>query len=35
METSTFALAVTLQNNRSRMNQDQPGSTVWAPSGQN
>jgi hypothetical protein len=34
METSTFALAVTLQNNRSRMNQDQSGSTVWAPSGQ-
>ena len=34
MEKSTFALAVTLQNNRSRMNQDQSGSTVWAPSGQ-
>ena len=33
METSTFALAVTLQNNRSRMNQDQSGSTVWAPPG--
>ena len=35
MEKSTFALAVALQNNRSRMNQDQPGSTVWAPSSQN
>jgi tetratricopeptide (TPR) repeat protein len=34
MEKSTFALAVALQNNRSRMNQDQPGSTVWAPPGQ-
>jgi hypothetical protein len=34
MEKSTFALAVTLQNNRSQMNQDQSGSTVWAPSGQ-
>ena len=33
METSTFALAVTLQNNRSQMNQDQSGSTVWAPPG--
>jgi hypothetical protein len=30
METSTFALAVALQNNRSRMNQDQSGSTVLA-----
>ena len=35
MEKSTFALAVALQNNRSRMNQEQSGSTVWAPSGQN
>jgi hypothetical protein len=35
MEKSTFTLAVALQNNRSRMNQDQPGSTVWAPSDQN
>jgi hypothetical protein len=34
MEKSTFTLAVALQNNRSRMNQDQSGSTVWAPSGQ-
>jgi hypothetical protein len=34
MEKSTFALAVALQNNRSRMNQDQSGSTVWAPPGQ-
>jgi tetratricopeptide (TPR) repeat protein len=31
MEKSTFTLAVALQNNRSRMNQDQSGSTVWAP----
>jgi len=30
MEKSTFALAVALQNNRSRMNQDQSGSTVLA-----
>jgi len=35
MEKSTFALAVALQNNRSRMNQEQSGSTVWAPVGQN
>ncbi len=35
MEKSTFVLAVTLQNNRSRMNQAQSGSTVWAPVGQN
>ena len=35
MEKSTFTLAVALQNNRSRMNQDQSGSTVWAPSDQN
>jgi hypothetical protein len=34
MEKSTFALAVALQNNRSRMNQEQSGSTVWAPVGQ-
>jgi hypothetical protein len=34
MEKSTFALAVALQNNRSRMNQEQSDSTVWAPSGQ-
>jgi hypothetical protein len=31
MEKSTFALAVALQNNRSRMNQEQSDSTVWAP----
>ena len=35
MEKSTFTLAVALQNNRSRMSQDQSGSTVWAPPGQN
>ncbi len=35
MEKSTFVLAVALQNNRSRMSQDQSGSTVWAPVGQN
>jgi len=35
MEKSTFSLAVALQNNRSRMNQAQSGSTVWAPSGHN
>ena len=35
MEKSTFTLAVALQNNRSRMNQAQSDSTVWAPSGQN
>jgi hypothetical protein len=35
MEKSTFALAVALQNNRSRMNQEQSDSTVWAPVGQN
>ena len=34
MEKSTFSLAVTLQNNRSRMSQGQPDSTVWAPPGQ-
>src|SRR6266481_5791864 len=35
MEKSTFSVAVALQNNRSRMNQEQSGSTVWAPSGHN
>jgi hypothetical protein len=34
MEKSTFALAVALQNNRSRMSQDQSGSTVLASPGQ-
>jgi len=34
MEKSTFSLAVALQNNRSRMSQDQSGSTVLASPGQ-
>jgi hypothetical protein len=30
-----FALSVALQNNRSQMAQDRPGSSVWGPLGQN
>jgi hypothetical protein len=33
MDGSAFALAVTLQKNRARMSQGQPGSTVWSPFG--
>jgi hypothetical protein len=35
MGKSAFALAVALQNNRSQLTQEQLGSTVWKPVGQN